>query len=60
MNCPNNTYGDPVLKECVYFCPIASATFANDDTKKCVYSCSSPLYADNITRRCVSVCPNVS
>ena len=35
-------------------------TFSHEASKKCVYSCPDPLYADNTTRKCVEVCPEVS
>jgi hypothetical protein len=51
-------FGDPHLGKCVHFC--TEGSYARNDTRTCVERCITNEDADNLTRRCVQFCPNVT
>ncbi len=66
-DCPAPYYADPSGLLCVLNCPIQTLTFADDNIRKCVPSCSNYtinstltyFYADNTTLKCKDKCPEV-
>jgi hypothetical protein len=54
--CPSlpEYFSDPLSGNCVLFCP--DGYFAENATRTCSPSCVLG-YADNLTRKCVAVCP---
>lgn len=56
LPCPasQSYFSDPVTGNCVLWCP--DGYFAENDTRTCTPTCSYG-YADNLTRKCVAVCP---
>ncbi len=68
-----NSFADPITGKCVTSCPSGYFTDSRDRTckqncsflfsdtttnpKSCVANCSLGLYADQLTFKCVSICP---
>lgn len=51
------TYGDPSSQKCVTACPFDYYADTRSSRKMCVKKCSTGLYADDLTKKCVPKCP---
>ena len=53
----NSQWADNSTNLCVDTCPVLDGTFGNFDDRMCVPVCPNETFADDLSRTCVTRCP---